>query len=335
MDNTSSTRLCVVLSQAGTYRDIVDYLQEKGASVVALGALQRTGLFASKWLILRQMVSFRALGLRNRWTHEDRVLIVGWQALPILFFIKLRILNQPARCVIMACFVHSPKLRSVANFLFRSLYFENLRFIAFSRAERENLIKNVGMDESHVLFHLWRQEHGGRASDDEIVDGDYIFAGGYSNRDYDTLLHAAKRGGWPLMVVASSLNVLDQSIYSAATCLFDVTEDEFERRLAGSRLVVIPLRSSGEACGQSVLLRVLRNRKPLIASRHESIVDYLGEDYPGFVPPGDIDALFEAISRAINDVTFREQLVSAIISAGKRLADRGKPGKEVYAFIMS
>lgn len=333
-----SPLLRVVLSMAGSYRDIVDHLQRHGAEMMALetsGKSGATGHFAGKGAILRQMISTRALRLRRWWTPADRVLIIGWQALPILAFIKLHILAKPERCVLMACFVHSPKLRRVVNLLFRALRFDGLRFITFSRAERENLIENVGMDGSHVLFHLWRQEHGGRPKEDEIVDGNYLFAGGYSNRDYDTLLCAAERGGWSLMIVASSLNMIDQSRYSKAEIIRDVPEAEFERRLAGSRLVVMPLQSTGEACGQSVLLRVLRNGKPLITSRHESIVDYLGDDYPGFVPPGDVDALASAIERALSDLSFRAQLTNAIHAAKDRLAARGTPGEEIFAFLAS
>lgn len=331
----SPARLRIVLSQAGTYRDIVDYLKQHGADVIALDARQRTGLFTSKWKILRQMLSLRAVRLINWWSSTDRVLIVGWQALPILFLIKIHILRRPAQCVVMACFVHSKKLRSGINLLFRVLRFDGLRFITFSRGERENLVNNVGVSESNVLFHLWRQEHGGRPKDEEIQDGNYLFAGGYSNRDYGTLLRAAREGNWPLTIVASSLNVIDQSIYPSAEILRDLPEDDFERRLAGSRLVVMPLQSMGEACGQSVLLRVLRNGKPLITSRHESIMDYLGEDYPGFVPPGDVDALANAIRRALDDDSFRQQLTLAIHAAKERLADRGAPGEEIFAFLMS
>jgi glycosyltransferase involved in cell wall biosynthesis len=233
----------------------------------------------------------------------------------------------------MACFVHSPALRRTANLLFRILRFDGLGFITFSRSERDNLIQGVGVPESLVLFHVWRQEHEGRPQPDEVVDGNYVFAGGYSNRDYDTLLRAAKRGDWRLMLVASSLNAIDSSICPRTEIFRDLPETDFERKLAGSRLVVMPLQSVGEACGQSVLLRVLRNSKPLITSRHESIVDYLGEDYPGFVAPGDVDALSSSIERALSDASFRALLTAAVQSATERLAARGTPGEEILAFL--
>jgi len=335
-DNGSG--LHVVLSTGGSYRDIVDVLVAHGATLTALDEVtdhQRGGQFKGKTAIIRQMFSLRTLRLRGLWAETSRVLLVGWQAMPILALIKLGVLPRPRKCVVMGCFVHSQTARRIVNSILKLVRFEGMGFVAFSRAEQESLIQNVGIAADSVLFHLWRQDLQGKVAPDTVVNGSYVFSGGYSNRDYNGLLRAAASASWPLVIVASAHNEIDHSICSRAEIFRDMDESDFELKLAGSRLVVLPLMSTGEACGQSVLLRTLRNCKPVVASRHESIVDYLCDDYPGFVPAGDTAALSAAIGQALSDEAFSERLLRSVSAAQDRLAARESPGVEVYEFLTS
>jgi len=334
--NMTVPNLHVVLSTSGSYKDIVSPLVSSGAR---LSTLDRPGennpeRLKSKGAIIREMLSLRALGLRTAWKRRDSVLVVGWQAVPILAFIGIGVLPRPARLTILGCFVHSQAIRKAVNLLWRMFKFEGLRFITFSRAEQESMIRSVGLARDAVLFHLWRQELNGRVADDFLGEGDYVFAGGYSNRDYATLLRSVAHEKWPVVLVASTHNQIDRALYPAAEVLFDLDEAEFEQKLAGSHVAVLPLLSMGEACGQSVLIRILRNRKPMIASRHEAIVDYVGDDYPGFVPAGDVGALRQMIARTFADRNFYDQLVTRITLAHESLIARGSPADEIRDFIM-
>jgi glycosyltransferase involved in cell wall biosynthesis len=193
-------------------------------------------------------------------------------------------------------------------------------------------VEQVGMDPRDVHCHLWRQDLGGRAS---LQDGDGgIFAGGFSNRDYDLLLEAAEPLAAPLVIVASERNRMREPSQPSTRVLRDLPEDEFEGLLARSSVVAMPLRGVGEACGQSVLLRVLRHGKPLVATRHEAIEDYLGPDYPGFVPHGDVQAMREALAGALRQPAWREELARRVRQAAARLAQRGEPGADIEQFLL-
>jgi glycosyltransferase involved in cell wall biosynthesis len=234
----------------------------------------------------------------------------------------------------MGCFVHSRGIRRIVNTFLRQLRFEGLGFIAFSRGEADNLIQSVGIaaDAVHVL--LWRQELGGRVSADRVIDGDFVFSGGYSNRDYDLLMRAVHGEPYRVVIVASSRNRVHPLGEGQVDVLYDLPEAEFEARLAACRVVALPLRNVGEACGQSVLLRVLRNGKPLIATRHEAIEDYLGVDYPGFVTPNDIAAMRAAVRRAMSDASYRADLAAMVKEAAKRTFDAEPPGAEIHRFLI-
>jgi glycosyltransferase involved in cell wall biosynthesis len=320
----------VLLSQAGSYRDVADYLGARGARVTVVGP-DAQGM-RGKAAIVLAMLSPRLWRVFGLWRREDRVLAVGWQALPVLALVKAGLLPRPQRLLVMACFVHGQRARRLTDRLLRLLRVPGLGFVAFSPGEARNLVERVGMDPRDVHFHLWRQDLGGRAGLQEGDGG--IFAGGFSNRDYDLLLEAAEPLAAPLVIVASERNRMREPSRASTRVLRDLPEDEFEGLLARSSVVAMPLRGAGEACGQSVLLRVLRHGKPLVATRHEAIEDYLGADYPGFVPHGDVQAMREALAGALRQPAWREELARRVRQAAARLAQRGEPGADIEQFLL-
>lgn len=320
----------VLLSQSGIYRDITEYLRARGAQVTVVGP-DSSGM-RSKAAIVGAMLSPRLWRVFGLWARQDRVLVVGWQALPILALLKLRLLPRPARLLVMACFVHGQRARRIADRLLRLLRVPGLGFIAFSPGEARHLVNEVGMAPQDVFCHLWRQELDGRAAPQAGEGG--IFAGGFSNRDYDLLLEAAEPLAQPLVIVASQHNRIRPPSRDSTRILRDLPESEFEALLARSTVVAMPLRGAGEACGQSVLLRVLRHGKPLVATRHEAIEAYLGADYPGFVPHDDVQAMRSALAGVLAQPAQREALAQRVRQAAQLLAGRGEPGAEIERFLL-
>jgi glycosyltransferase involved in cell wall biosynthesis len=261
--------------------------------------------------------------------------IIGWQAFPVLALIKMGVLPRPAKTVVVGLFVHSPHLRKIVNLFIRLVRFPGLSFITGSQKESDELINNARLPAENVYYQLWREDLDGQVAERDIVEGDYVFSGGYSNRDYDLLLRSMKGLDAPLVIVASVKNTIADHDPAQVRIHRDINESEFERLLAQSRIVVLALKSQGDGCGQSVLLRVFRNGKPLIMTRHVSVVDYVGDDYPGFVPLDDEVAMKAAISRALHDEAYRNRLAAEVRSAQARLERKGNSGQEVMQFLMA
>ncbi|HYL11699.1 MAG TPA: hypothetical protein VEV41_01595 [Terriglobales bacterium] len=115
--------------------------------------------------------------------------------------------------------------------------------------------------------------------------GSYYFPGGYSERDYIGLINAFRTLPVPLVVVCSSLNTeLDGfSLPAHITILRDLPTGQFEACIRPAKAGIIALKRDTGAAGQSVLIRLLRNAKPVIASDFGAMRDYIDEGISGFL----------------------------------------------------
>jgi putative glycosyltransferase (TIGR04348 family) len=104
--------------------------------------------------------------------------------------------------------------------------------------------------------------------------------------------------------------------------LGDLPHPEALRLLAGSRVMVHPSRHEG---GANVVSEALAAGVPLLASRIPGTVGLLGEEHPGYFPPGDAAALAEAISAAERNAG---GYYDALVRASARLLDRVGPEQE-------
>jgi glycosyltransferase involved in cell wall biosynthesis len=327
--------LYVVADSRSSYPRIIEELQGLGgAELIEMApkdAAEVVGVPASKARIARRLISPALVRLRTRWTASDSVLVIGWYLLPILALTRLGLLSRPRKLVAMGVFVQSPSIRRAVNTLLRWAIIPELQVIAFSEGEREILIDAVGIAPDRVHKLIW----GGFPEDvgEAVADGPpYIFSGGYANRDYATLFAAVEGMDYPVVVVASSMNRL-RDPPANVDLRTDVPEEEFERLVIGCHLLVVPLRATGEASGQSVVYRGIEHTRPFVGTRHDGLVDYLGEDYPGFVAPEDPAALRTTIARAMGDESFRNELIEAV-SSRRRMLRRERDSADAVLSIL-
>jgi glycosyltransferase involved in cell wall biosynthesis len=216
--------------------------------------------------------------------------------------------------------MHQAHLRQGVNRLLRGLNGGELEFIVMSQGERANLIEGVGISPERIHRVVYRGKSSGLTKPQR--NGGYIFTGGYTNRDYATFFAAVAPLQYHIIAVASPFNDLTHAT-AKVDLRIGTPLDEFEELVAGCGLLVLPLRAGGEACGQSVLSSAIRHRRPVVATRHEALIDYLGDDYPGFVPAHDVDALRSAVVRVVSDHRFRESLLKRIEVSARRLDEMG------------
>jgi glycosyltransferase involved in cell wall biosynthesis len=116
-------------------------------------------------------------------------------------------------------------------------------------------------------------------------EGEYYFAGGYSNRDYAALIAAFHNVPAQLLIVCSALNKeLDAiDIPPNVTILRDLPGDQFDTYVRDAKACIIPLKHDTGASGQSVMLRLMRNRKAIIATDFGSVRGYIIDGESGLL----------------------------------------------------
>lgn len=154
-------------------------------------------------------------------------------------------------------------------------------------------------------------------NDTEISDKGYIFCGGRSRRDFNTLIKVANHLSFPIKIVAHSNNQLrihgsyiDKNTLPANVELIhdDGSARSFINYISNSRLVVLPIKKQNiSASGISVYLVSMALKKCVILSAGPGVDDVLSEDIAIIVPPEDPEALRKAIMRAYIDTDYRKK----------------------------
>jgi glycosyltransferase involved in cell wall biosynthesis len=139
---------------------------------------------------------------------------------------------------------------------------------------------------------------------DEAEIGDYVFSGGWTNRDYDALFRCARRlPDVPFVVVASRHSRISEPPPPNVRLLLDLSPGAFDRLLAGSRVVVIPLEHDVGSSGQMVLLAAMQFAKPAVVPGFGAVADYVDDGRTGTLyAAGDDEALRAAVAGLYADV---------------------------------
>jgi glycosyltransferase involved in cell wall biosynthesis len=136
----------------------------------------------------------------------------------------------------------------------------------------------------------------------ELGKGDYYFAGGYSNRDYPALIAAFRSIPARLVIICSTLNKeIDAARLPAnVTLLRDISSETFDLYVRNAKACIIPLKHDTGASGQSVMLRLMRNRKAIVATDFGSVRGYVVDGESGFLVKNierDLPAIVAKIER--------------------------------------
>lgn len=220
---------------------------------------------------------------------EQLVLVGNYMSLFAVLLNKLHLVH-PRQLYWWGFQIRGEKMQKLLKAAFKVLYSKNLRFILFSRYEKQLYTDRMGLKPDCFLsipYGDWlnRPEKGCSA---EQPQEPYYFTGGYSNRDYAGLLKAWEKIDSRLVVIGSKNNA-DLYAYSQhptnpnVEVLMDTPSDVFDRYLAGARACILPFRSDSGAAGQTVALRCMKQGKIIVSSRITAMVEYTDHGRTGFL----------------------------------------------------
>lgn len=208
------------------------------------------------------------------------------------------------------------------------------RVITWSSVQRDAAVKRVGFraDEVKLIRHPVDQEFFCPENKERTI----LFSAGSTQRDFGTLVDAARGLGIPVRIAASlvvALNgfrVTTTDVRQLLAAHEDVRVDalnssELRDSYADAKVVVVPLLQSDIDAGVNVILEGMAMGRPVISSRTAGQIDVIVDGDTGiFVPTGNVAALRAGICMILSDPQAAEDMgrrARAYVEENHRLED--------------
>ena len=177
------------------------------------------------------------------------------------------------------------------------------KIIVFSK--KQQLLHSKAFGVSKNKFPIIHYHTTLRDIEIKISDGDYLFAGGDTCRDYKTLINAMRGLPFKLVIAALHRNHFKNINIPDNISIVSVNADEFLHLIAGCRAIALPLfKNVLQAGGQQTFLNAMAMGKTVIVADDNSASEYIEHGIDGFiVPPEDMNAMRSAIISVMNNQT--------------------------------
>ena len=130
---------------------------------------------------------------------------------------------------------------------------------------------------------------------DAPLPAQFIFAGGNSFRDYETLLQVAQRFPERQFVIATN-RLEGRTDIPANVMAYSMSHREFIQSLRASAVVVIPMRQGlSRAVGQQTYLNAMWLGKPTLVNQTLGVLDHVQPGQTAVVVEGSVDSYVSAL----------------------------------------
>ena len=260
--------------------------------------------YDKKKIILALILNFFAIPifLLKKREKSECILLQGMLcAIPFLFWIKIFPINKSIeRIVLIRFFIHAFGEKGIIKRILRYIL-NNKKLIINVQSRQEEVYYGALTRSAKLQFFPYCQDEV-RFSDNFGKGKAYVFAGGYTNRDYGSLLKAAENIQYDFIIICSRLNQITKNLSKNVTVLQDVPKEEFNGYLKNAKIVVIPLKEETGASGQMVALSAMSLKRPVIYSDVSSIALYFTNGKTGIAyETGNKKDLERKIAMLLND----------------------------------
>jgi glycosyltransferase involved in cell wall biosynthesis len=147
---------------------------------------------------------------------------------------------------------------------------------------------------------------------DDVRFRNGVFAGGSSERDFNTVIKSFKNTNIPVTIVCQGNYVFtEREISSNIRILKNVSYDQFYALINQSFCVVVSLINERSSCGQLVVSYAMANSIPVIASDSCGVRDFISQNYNGLLfKAGNSRQLLNAYEKLKRDRQLRDRLVN-------------------------
>ncbi len=141
-------------------------------------------------------------------------------------------------------------------------------------------------------------------------DGDYIFAGGDTGRDYRTLIEAARRLKYKTIIAVLHRDHFSGVDIPANVSIASYPKPRFLQLMANAAVVIVPLRKTLlHSGGHQTYLNAMALGKAVIVADDNGADEYISNGVSGMiVEPGDVDAMTDAIASLLDHPALRREM---------------------------
>lgn len=240
----------------------------------------------------------------------DVILLAGNEVvIPFLFLVKIfPFINAEKNIIVMSFFLHGLGEKRVVQKLLRFLL-KGEKILLATQSNQEVEYYSKLMDEARVICSPFCQ-HEVPFSDDYGKGEEYIFAGGYTNRDYDCLFQTARIINHNFTFICSRLNQINiNKKPDNVKLLIETSPREFNGYLKNAKIVIIPLKEKTGSSGQMVALAAMFFKKPIIYTNIDSVSQYFEDGVSGVgYEINNSEDLADKINRPLSDERLCEKL---------------------------
>lgn len=175
------------------------------------------------------------------------------------------------------------------------------KFVVWSKEEVDNYSSEFGISKEKFVFLFHHESIDGYEF--KVKNGDYIFAGGNSSRDYRTLIESVGNLNVNVKIALTDYNLIKDVQIPANIEILSPDPKEFRALMAGSRAVIVPLKKGLlQSAGQQTYLNAMIMKKPVIVTDAPGVRDYIKHSETGLViPPEDTAAMKNMILAVLSD----------------------------------
>jgi glycosyltransferase involved in cell wall biosynthesis len=219
-------------------------------------------------------------------------------ALPALLLRRLRILRVPV-VVISVAVLASKYMNGPGGFLRRAVLRGADALTTYASSQVPLICSQIGLRPERVHFLGLGVDNQFFTPVERDPQWDVVSVGTNQGKDFATLLQALTPNQRCLIVTDSN----NAAVVAATDTEGNVTVrkavpiHELRDLYASAKYCVIPLRETNYSSGQTVLLENLAMARPVIVSDVSGVRDYVSPQVATVVPPGDVDAMREALCR--------------------------------------
>lgn len=248
--------------------------------------------------------------------HSDILICSNYVTLFLLLLKQIGLLKVK-QLLWFGVYIHSPSMVSLVGKLLRLFgKKKGFKVVVFSREEINLYSKSWNMPKEAFVYVPYGQWNSAREEITTHTDEGYFFSGGYSNRDYVTLIKLFQDTDLPLVIAASRQNtdltayVEAHPVSSNIRIYYDINQKAFNALLEKSHCVVFIMKHNTGASGQMVVLNAMRNRKLILSTYTDCLNEYIEDQKEALVISKDAlpDVFRGLVESAIHDKKLYEQI---------------------------